>query len=73
MQVPSTLYNLQSESMDIGAPVSISPNNRVSFILQFSYYLLFIGSISKWTKGLSIELKVIKRKHLNYYLLAHGG
>ncbi|MDG1477247.1 MAG: hypothetical protein P8Q14_08880, partial [Vicingaceae bacterium] len=69
----SLLYNLQSESMGIGARVSFYPNNRVSFVPQFSYYSLFIGPISEWTAGLSIELKVIRRKHVNYYLLAHGG
>ena len=69
----SALYNLQSESMGIGARISIFPNNSVSFVPQFSYYSLFIGSISEWTAGLSIELKVFKRKHLNYYFIAHGG
>jgi|TARA_B110000459_G_scaffold157563_1_gene172620 hypothetical protein len=69
----SALYNLQSESVGIAARVSIFPNNSVSFVPQFSYYSLFIGSISEWTAGLSIELKVFKRKHLNYYFIAHGG
>jgi len=69
----SLLYNVQSESMGIGARVSIFPNDRVSFVPQFSYYSLFIGSISEWTAGLSIELKIRRRKHVNYYLLVHGG
>ena len=69
----SLLYNVQTESMGIGALVSIFPDRTVSFVPQFSYYSLFIGSVSEWTAGLSIELKVIRRKHVNYYLLAHGG
>ncbi len=67
----SALYNVQTESLGIGARVSLYPNNRVSFVPQFSYY--FIGPVSEWTAGLSIELKIIRRKHANYYILGHGG
>ena len=67
----SGLYNVQTESFGTGLRVSIFPNNRVSYVPQFSYF--FAGPVSEWTAGLSIELKVIKTKHLNYYVLAHGG
>ena len=67
----SLLYNVQSESFGAGARVSIFPDNSVSFVPQFSYFL--IGPVNEWTAGLSIELKVIRRKHVNYYLLVHGG
>lgn len=67
----SALYNVQSESFGGGVRMSIFPDNRVSFVPQFSYF--FVGPVSEWTAGLSIELKVIRKKRINYYLLAHGG
>lgn len=67
----SAIYNIQSESFGAGARVSIFPNNNLSFVPQFSYY--FIGPVSEWTAGLSLELKVLKLNTFNFYLLGHGG
>jgi len=67
----SVLYNVQSESFGAGARVSIYPDKSVSFVPQFSYF--FIGPISEWTAGLSLELKVMRNKYNNIYLLVHGG
>ena len=69
----SALYNFQSESLGVGARVNIFPNSTISFVPQFSYYSVLIGSISEWTLGLSIEAKVIKLNTFNFYLMAHGG
>ncbi|NQX98945.1 MAG: hypothetical protein HRT73_13865 [Flavobacteriales bacterium] len=67
----SALYNIQSESFGAGARVSIFPNNTLSYVPQFSYY--FIGPVSEWTAGLSLELKILRGNTFDFYLLAHGG
>lgn len=67
----SALYNIQSESFGAGARVSIFPNNNLSFVPQFSYY--FVGPVTEFTVGLSLELKVIKFNTINFYVLSHGG
>lgn len=69
----SAMWNFQSESLGVGARVNFFPNNTISYVPQFSYYSLFIGSISEWTLGLSIEAKVIRGNTFNWYLMAHGG
>jgi hypothetical protein len=67
----SGLYNIQSESFGAGVRVSIFPNNRLSYVPQFSYY--FIGPVSELTAGLGLEYKIKRGRLLTYYLLAHGG
>jgi len=67
----SALYNFQSESFGVGARVSIFPNNTISYCPQFSY--IFIGPVSEYTIGLSLEFKVVKLNTFTFYLLAHGG
>jgi hypothetical protein len=67
----SALYNFQSESFGAGARVSIFPNKTISYVPQFSYY--FIGPVSEYTIGLSIEFKVLKLNTFTFYLLGHGG
>jgi len=67
----SALYNVQSESFGAGARVSIFPNNTISYVPQFSYY--FIGPVSEWTVGLSLEFKILRGNTFDFYLLAHGG
>lgn len=67
----SALYNIQSESFGTGVRISIFPNKTISYVPQFSYY--FIGPVSEYTAGLSIEIKVLKLNTFNFYLLAHGG
>ena len=67
----SALYNFQSESFGAGARINFFPNNTISYVPQFSYY--FIGPVSEYTIGLSIEYKVIKLNTFNFYLLGHVG
>ncbi|MBL4593413.1 MAG: hypothetical protein JKX68_06310 [Flavobacteriales bacterium] len=67
----SALYNIQSESFGAGARVSIFPNRTISYVPQASYY--FIGPVSEYTIGLSIELKVLRLNTFTFYLLGHGG
>ncbi|MGB0886580.1 MAG: hypothetical protein ACPGSL_00545 [Vicingaceae bacterium] len=67
----SGLYNFQSESYGAGARINIFPNKRISIVPQFSYY--FGGPVNEWTAGLGLEVKVVKLKTFNFYLLGHGG
>jgi hypothetical protein len=67
----AAIYNLQSESLGVAGRLSIYPKKTVSFVPQFSYY--FSGPISEWTAGLSIEVKAVRLKTLDFYLLGHGG
>lgn len=67
----SGMYNFQSESWGVGARVNFFPNNTLSYVPQFSYYLF--GPVSEFTVGLGIELKIKRGNLLNYYLLVHGG
>jgi hypothetical protein len=69
------LYNLQSENIGVGARISIYPNNRLSFVPEFSYYSLynFAIPINEYTIGMALEYKFILRKKVSLYLLAHGG
>lgn len=67
----SGMYNFQSESWGVGARVNFFPNNTISYVPQFSYYLF--GPVSEFTAGLGIELKIKRGNFFNYYLLAHGG
>ncbi|MCB0400690.1 MAG: hypothetical protein KDD41_01265 [Flavobacteriales bacterium] len=67
----SAMYNFQSESWGAGARVNVFPNRTISYVPQFSYY--FIGPVSEFTLGLSIEAKIKRGNTFNYYLMAHGG
>ena len=69
----SAMWNFQTESLGVGARVNFGPNNTISYVPQFTYYSLFIGSITEWMRGLQIEAKVIRGNTLNWYLLAHGA
>jgi hypothetical protein len=67
----SALYNFQTESGGFGARVNFFPDNTVSYVPQFTYYLF--GPISEYMIGLSIELKVKRGNTFNYYIMAHGA
>lgn len=69
----SVMYNFQSEGLGLGARVSIFPNNRLSFVPQFSYYNIFLGTVKEMTFGLGIEYKLFYARTLTYYIMAHGG
>jgi hypothetical protein len=66
------MYNFQTESFGAGARVSIFPNNRLSFVPQFSYYFPF-NKVNEYYLGLGLEYKVIKRDKINIYGLVHGA
>jgi len=67
----SAIYNIQSESFGVGARVNIYPNKTLSFVPQFSRF--FLGPVSEWTAGLSLEYKVVQLNIFHFYLLGHGG
>jgi len=69
----SAMYNFQSEGLGVGARVNIFPNRKLSFVPQFSYYNIFLGTVKEMIFGLGIEYKVIYGKTFNYYIMAHGG
>jgi hypothetical protein len=65
------MYNFQTESFGAGARVSVFPNNRLSFVPQFSYYFAF-NKVNEYYLGLGLEYKIIRRKW-NIYAIAHGA
>jgi len=69
----SAMYNFQSEGLGLGARASIFPNEKLSFVPQFSYYNIFLGTVREMTFGLGIEYKLFRAKTLTYYIMAHGG
>lgn len=66
------MYNFQTESFGAGARVNIFPNNRLSFVPQFSYYFPF-NKVEEYYAGLGLEYKVFMRDRFNFYLIAHGA
>jgi hypothetical protein len=66
------MYNFQSEGFGAGVRVSIFPNRRLSYVPQFSYYFPF-NKVNEYYAGLALEYKVIMRKKINFYLIAHGA
>ena len=66
------MYNFQSEGFGSGARVSIFPNNRVSIVPQFAYYFSF-NKVHEYYAGAALEYKIIMRKKIFVYLLAHGA
>lgn len=68
----SGLYNFQTEGWGVGARLSINPNNRLSFVPQFSYYLPS-NKVNEYYAGLSIEYKLYLAKKFHLYALMHGA
>ena len=68
----SAIYNFQAEGFGLGARVSVFPNNRVSFVPQFSYFFPF-NKVNEYYVGLAGEFKFIQRDNLNLYATLHGG
>ncbi len=66
------MYNFQTESLAAGARVSIFPNNRVSFVPQFSYYFPF-NKIHEYYLGLGIEYKFLRLRTFDFYGIGHGA
>lgn len=66
------MYNFQTESIGAGARASIFPNNKLSFVPQFSYYFPF-NKIQEYYVGLAVEYKLIKINQFHLYVLGHGA
>lgn len=66
------MYNFQTESFGAGARVNFFPNNRLSFVPEFSYYFPS-NKITEFYAGLAIEIKFIMREKVNFYGILHGG
>lgn len=69
----SAMYNFQSEGLGIGVRGNIHPNSRLSFVPQFSYYKIILGTVNEITLGLGIEYKLFHLKKFTFYATAHGG
>lgn len=65
-------YNFQSESFGTGARISLFPNNKISFVPEFSYYFSF-NKVNEYFLGLAIEYKFIRQEKFHLYALIHGG
>lgn len=66
------MYNFQTESLGAGLRVNFFPNNRLSFVPQFSYYPGF-NKIKEYYLGLGLELKFLKLNNFNFYAIGHGA
>jgi hypothetical protein len=66
------MWNFQSESFGAGARISIFPNNRLSFVPQFSYYFPF-NPVHEHYSGMSLEYKFFRRRKVDIYLIGYGG
>jgi hypothetical protein len=69
----SAMYNFQSEGLGLGIRGNIHPNSKLSFVPQFAYYKVFLGTVNEFIVGLGIEYKLIYGNTFNYYIMAHGG
>lgn len=68
----SVAYNFQTEGIGAGARVSIFPTKKLSIVPQFSYYFPF-NKVTEYYAGLGLEYKLIQRKKVVFYVLAHGA
>lgn len=68
----SAMYNFQTESFGIGARANFFPNNKLSFVPQFTYYPGW-GEINEYMIGMALEYKIRRGNKLNYYVLLHGA
>lgn len=66
------MYNFQTESFGAGARVSFFPNERLSFVPEFSYYFPF-NKINEYYLGLALEYKFYRIKQFHFYAIAHGA
>jgi hypothetical protein len=68
----SGIYNFQAEGFGVGVRASIFPNNRLSFVPQFSYFLPF-NKVHEYYICLAGEYKFIERDRINAYAILQGG
>ena len=66
------MYNFQTESIGVGARVSIFPNSTISIVPQFSYYPGF-NKVHEYYLGVGLEYKIVRTKTFNFYLIGHGA
>lgn len=68
----SGLYNLQTESMGVGARTVFRSEKSLQFVPQFSYFLPF-NKVNEWTAGLSLQQRIFKYRNFSAYGLTHAG
>jgi len=68
----SGMYNFQAEGYGVGARVNIKPDNRISYVPQFSYYFPF-NKVTEWTVGLAVEYKFFIIRNFQFYALGQVG
>jgi hypothetical protein len=68
----SGLYNLQTESVGVGARVVFRIEKSLQVVPQFSYFLPF-SKVNEWTVGLSIQQRILKYRNFGFYGLTHAG
>ncbi len=66
------VYNFQTESVGAGARVNIYPNNKLSFVPQFTYYFGF-NKIQEYYLGLGLEYKILPVNKFDFYVIGHGA
>jgi hypothetical protein len=66
------MYNFQTESFGAGVRANIYPNNKLSFVPQFSYYFGF-NKIHEYYVGLGLEYKVLPVKQFDFYAIGHAA
>jgi hypothetical protein len=66
------LYNLQTESIGVGARWEMRGDKRLQIVPQFSYFLPS-NKVNEWTLGMALQYKVVKLSNFNVYGLAHLG
>jgi hypothetical protein len=66
------MYNFQTESFGAGVRVNFFPNNKLSFVPQFSYYPSF-NKIHEYYLGLGLEYKFLRLTKFDFYGIGHGA
>ena len=66
------MYNFQTKGIGAGARVGIFPNEKLSFVPEFSYYPGF-NKVQEYFLGLALEYKFFRLKNFNFYAIGHGA
>jgi hypothetical protein len=66
------MYNFQTKSFGAGARISIFPNEKFSFVPEFSYYPGF-NKVQEYFLGMAVEYKFFRYKNFNFYAIGHGA
>ncbi len=66
------VYNFQTTGFGNGLRVSISPNKRLSFIPQATYFYSF-NKVHEYYIGLGVSYTVFRIKRFDFYAIGHGA